>query len=292
MHLEKTVITVWIFLCVFFFNLFLEDCFAGYWAYKTLRWCCCKNLQCLISRLWVFSYETVIVQLSLLHFSFMDESTQGYHLGDLGDFPLSKRKCRSYPQENPNPTVSLNIYPSELIYKYGPGNSSVFSLNNCILNSKNFEFTLPLLGKEYLFTLISAQFSRTYSLRKETLPKMSRLFSCTLIWEAICCPSFTLSHDLQWLPLRVGGEGRTNSLCLLGFHDFGKSVLLFSDPGMFGQPGKERWVPTGTAGIFLQHTQDPGSRCCRHLPAHSACHAGGGTGKLRWTGAFKYASVK
>lgn len=87
------------------------------------------------------------------------------------------------------------------------------------------------------------------------------------------CLLSSLFYFISWpavIPLRIGSEGRTNSLCLLGFLDFANSVLLLSDPGMFeqpGKPGKERWVPTGTASVFLQHTQDLGSRHCRLAPS-------------------------
>lgn len=70
--------------------------------------------------------------------------------------------------------------------------------------------------------------------------------------------------------------GRTNSSCLLGFHDFVSSVLLPLDPGMFEQPGKERWVPLAQQVYFSSTSRTLAADAAGWLPAHSACHAGWG----------------
>lgn len=67
-----------------------------------------------------------------------------------------------------------------------------------------------------------------------------------------------------------------DSLRLLGFHDFGNSVLFLSDPGMFEQPGKERWVPTAQQVYFSSTPRTLAADAAGWLPAHSACHAEGG----------------
>lgn len=131
-------------------------------------------------------------------------------------------------------------------------------------NSRLFTFPPFKIFKNYYFCDIGIWFA--------PFPEVLGFFVFFIhkeaeLWELFALPLLLYLTTCKWLPLRVGDEGRTNSLYLLGLLNFGNSVLLFSDPGMFEQPGKERWAPTGTAGVFLQHTQDPDMRRCRLAPS-------------------------
>jgi len=112
-------------------------------------------------------------------------------------------------------------------------------------------------------------------------------------WEQFVCPLSPSCVTRSDYHCEQAARGEQTSYACWGFVvSVAVCPLFYIQICLSEQPGKARWVPTGTAGVFLRQNQDPGSSCSGLAPGLCCLSRwSGGTRKLRWTGTSKYSST-